>query len=340
MQTTQVQVESPRAEPTSEQMRAVVYDAYGPFDALAVRTIDRPSVGETQVLVRVCAASLHIGDCFAIHGKPYGMRLMTGLSRPKQGIPGFDLAGVVEAVGKAVQRFKPGDEVFGASWGTCAEYVRAEADHLARKPEKLDFGPAAALVTSGLAALHAMRDVAKLKAGQKILIIGASGGVGHLAVQLAKEYGAEVTGVCSSHSGAMVRFIGADHIVDYAHEDFAQSAARYDVVFDNIEDRSLGDCRRVLTPDGMLILNSGRGADGIPMLIRLLKPLVVSRFVRHNLRRYLSTPSHADLKVLAELAEAEKLIPVIHATYPLEETAHALRQIEAGHVRGKVVVHV
>jgi NADPH:quinone reductase-like Zn-dependent oxidoreductase len=319
-------------------MQASVYADYGSFDRLVVKDIDRPSIKDDQVLVRVRAAGLHVGDCFCVRGSPYGVRLMSGLRKPKYGVPGFDLAGVVEAVGKQVTQYKPGDEVFGSSFGTCAEYVGAEANHLALKPQNLDFEKAAAIATSALAALHGLRDVAKVQPGQKVLIIGASGGVGHFAVQLAKAYGAEVTGVCGPHSADMVRWLGADHIIDYAREDFASSGRKYDLIFDNIENRSLAECRRALTPDGMLILNSGRGADGIKMLIRLLKPLVVSRFVRQNLRRYLSMPNHADLVVLKDLIEAGKLIPVIDSTYALQETAEALRKVEAGHVRGKAVV--
>lgn len=321
-------------------MRAVVYDHYCSFDVLVMRDVDKPSINDDQVLVRVHAAGLHIGDCFSVRGEPFAVRLATGLLKPKHGIPGFDLAGKVEAVGKNVKRFNPGDEVFGASFATCADYARATENQLALKPAALSFEQAAAIPTSGLAALHAMRDVAKLRPGQKVLINGASGGVGHFAVQIAKSYGAEVSGVCSTGNADVVRSLGADHVIDYTQEDFAQGERRYDVMFDNVENRSLADCRRVLTPDGMLILNSGTGPKGSNTLVRLLKPLVLSPFVRQNLRRYLSTPNHEDLVALRALVEAGKLTPVIDRTYALHETADALRHIEGGHARGKVVVRL
>ena len=230
-------------------MKAIVHDKYGSMDLLVVRDIDKPIVKDDEVLVRVCAAGLHVGDCFGVRGAPLLMRVVSGLLKPKLGVPGFDLAGQVEAVGKNVKRFKPGDEVFGASMGTCAEYARAGENELALKPANLSFEQAGAIATSGLAALHALRDVAKVLPGQRVLINGASGGVGHFAVQIAKSYGAEVTGVCSTRNADMVRSIGADHVIDYTREDFAQGGPRHDLVFDNVENRSLADCRRALTPD-------------------------------------------------------------------------------------------
>jgi NADPH:quinone reductase-like Zn-dependent oxidoreductase len=321
-------------------MRAVVYDHYGSFDVLGLRDIDKPTVTDDQVLVRVHAAGLHVGDCFSVRGVPFAVRAMTGLLKPKYGVPGFDLAGTVESVGKNIARFKPGDEVFGASAATCAEYAVAGENQLALKPTNLDLEQASTLATSGLAALCGLRDVAKLQPGQKVLINGASGGVGHFAVQIARAYGAEVTGVCSTKNVDMVRSLGASHVVDYTQRDFAAGEPRYDLVLDNVENRSLADCRRALTPDGTLILNSGTGATGIKMLVRLLKPLVLSPFARQNLRRYISMPNHADLVVLKELVEAGKLTPVIDSRYALHETADALRHIEAGHVRGKVVIRL
>ena len=321
-------------------MKAIVHDRYGALELLTLRDIDKPVINDEQVLVRVHAAGLHVGDCFGVRGSPLPMRVVSGLFKPKIGIPGFDLAGRVEAVGAKVTRFQPGDEVFGASMGTCAEYAQAKENELALKPADLGFEQAAALPTSALAALHALRDVMKIKPGQKILINGASGGVGHFAVQIAKSYGAEVTGVCSSANVDMVRSLGADHVIDYTREDFAMGGPRYDFIFDNVENRSLADCRRALTPDGTLLLNSGTGAQGIRMMVRLLKPLLLSPFMRQNLRRYLSVPNHADLGVLKELVEAGKLDPVIGQTYELGETADALRHIDGGHARGKVVVSI
>jgi NADPH:quinone reductase-like Zn-dependent oxidoreductase len=319
-------------------MKAIVHDQYGGFELLELRDVDKPAINDEQVLVRVHAAGLHVGDCFGVRGSPLPMRVVSGIFKPKLGVPGFDLAGRVEVVGAKVTRFQPGDEVFGASMGTCAEYARAGENELALKPAGLSFEQAAALPTSALAALHALRDVMKIKPGEKILINGASGGVGHFAVQIAKSYGAQVTGVCSTTNVNMLRSLGADHVIDYTREDFTTGGPRFDLIFDNVENRSLADCRRALTPDGTLLLNSGTGAQGTRMMVRLVKPLLLSPFVRQHLRRYLSVPNHADLVVLKELVEAERLMPVIGNTYELGKTADALRHIESGHARGKAVV--
>jgi NADPH:quinone reductase-like Zn-dependent oxidoreductase len=319
-------------------MRAIVHDKYGSFDVLRVREIDKPVVKNDEVLVCVQAAGLHVGDCFGVRGAPFAMRLVTGLIRPKHGVPGFDVAGQIEAVGTNVKQFRPGDIVFGACNGACAEYACVAQDKLALKPVNLTFEEAAAVPTSALAALHALRDVGKVQPGQKVLINGASGGVGTFAVQIAKWFGAEVTGVCSTTNVDMVRSIGADHVIDYTQQDFTQGGKRYDLIFDNVENRSLSDSRRALTPAGTLILNSGTGAHGIAMLIRLVKPLVLSPFVRQDLRRYLSVPNHEDLVILKELVESRKLRPVIDRKYPLQETPAALGYIEGGHARGKVVI--
>jgi NADPH:quinone reductase-like Zn-dependent oxidoreductase len=321
-------------------MKAIAQDNYGSLEGLELRDIAKPEAKGDEVLVRVRAAGLHIGDCFSVRGAPFAMRLSTGLLKPKYGVPGYDAAGHVEAVGDDVKHFQPGDEVFGACNGTCAEYACASEDKFAPKPEGLTFEEAAAMPTSALAALHALRDVGKVQAGQKVLINGASGGVGSFAVQIARSFGAEVTGVCSTGSVDMVRSLGADHVIDYTREDFTRGGQRYDLIFDNVENRSLSECRRALTPSGTLILNSGTGAQGIAMLVRLARPLVLSPFVRQNLRRYLSVASRKDLVVLKKLVESGKLRPVIDKTYPLRETPAALGYIEEGHVRGKVVITV
>jgi NADPH:quinone reductase-like Zn-dependent oxidoreductase len=266
--------------------------------------------------------------------------MTTGLLRPKYGVPGYDLAGRVEAVGGGVTRFKPGDEVFGACDGSCAEYARTGEDRLALKPDGLTFEQAAAVPTSAIAALHALRDVGKVEPGQRVLVNGASGGVGTFAVQIAKSFGAEVTGVCGTANVEMVRSIGAEHVIDYTREDFTQGGPRYDLILDNVENRSLSDCRRALTPAGTLVLNSGTGASGIALLVRLAKPLVLSPFTRQNLRRYVTAPKHQDLAVLKDLAESGKLVPVIGQTHPLADTSAALRHIEGGHARGKVVITI
>lgn len=327
------------ARPTG-LMSAIVYDHYGALDVLGLRQVAQPSIADDQVLVRVRAAGLHVGDSFCVRGAPFAMRMVTGLLKPKHGVPGFDLAGTVEAVGSEVTRFAPGDEVFGAAVGTCAEYASAKAAEIALKPAGLDFEHAAAIATSGLAALHALRDVAKLQPGQQLLINGASGGVGHFAVQIARAFGAEVTAVCSTRNVEWVRSLGAHHVVDYTREDFAAGEARYDVILDNVENRSLADCRRALKPDGTLVLNSGTGAKGLAMWVRLLKPVLLSPFVRHRLRRYLSVPNHEDLVALEALVEAGQLTPVLDEMYALSDTADALHHIEQGHTRGKVVVRV
>ena len=319
-------------------MKAMIRDQYGPLDALRLRDVDMPVVTDHEVLIRVRAAGLNVGDCFAVKGSPFAMRLATGLLKPKYGVPGFDLAGHVEAVGNRVTQFKPGDEVFGASKGTCAEFVLAQESKLAPKPAKLTFVQAAALPIAALAALHALRDVGKVQPGQRVLINGASGGVGTFAVQIAKALGAHVTGVCSTRNVDMVRSIGADQVIDYTQEDFAEDESRYDLIFDNVENRALADCRRALKPDGTLILNSGSGAQGFALLLRLIKPLVLAPFVRQKLRRYLSVPNDGDMVFLKELVEFGKLMPVIDGTYPLGETAAALGHVEGGHARGKVVV--
>jgi NADPH:quinone reductase-like Zn-dependent oxidoreductase len=324
---------SPRAT-----MRAIVHDRYGSPDVLRVRDIDKPVVTDDEVLVRVHAAGLHVGDCFGVRGAPLPMRMATGLRKPRYGVPGFDLAGHVEAVGSSVTQFRPGDEVFGGCHGACAEYARAKEDKLALKPANLTFEEAAAVPTSAVAALQALRDVGKVQRGQQVLINGASGGVGTFAVQIAKAFGAEVTGVCGTMNVDMVLSIGADHVIDYSYQDFVGGGYRYDLILDNVENRSLAECRRALTPSGTLILNSGTGARGIRLMVRLVTPLVLSRFTRQTLRRYLSTPNHQDLVVLTDLIESGKLTPVIDKTYALGETPAALRHIEGGHVRGKVVI--
>jgi NADPH:quinone reductase-like Zn-dependent oxidoreductase len=321
-------------------MKAIVYERYGSFDNLEMREIAKPVIEADEVLVSMRAAGLHVGDCFAVRGSPFVMRLAIGLLKPKHGIPGFDGAGEVEAVGATVRNFRPGDAVFGQCDRACAEYAAVNQDKLAQKPANLTFEQAAALPTSALAALHALRDVGKVRLGQEVLINGASGGVGTFAVQIAKSFGAKVTGVCSTRNVEMVRSLGADHVIDYTTEDFTRGSRRYDIIFDNVENRSLSDCRRALTPSGTLILNSGTGAEGIDMLVRLLKPIVLSPFVHQNLRRYLSVAQDKDLVILKELVESGRLTPVIDRTHPLHETADALRYIEAGHARGKVVITV
>ncbi len=324
----------------AQTMKAIVHDTYGSPDVLELREIDKPQVGDDEILVRVTAAALHVGDSFMMRGAPFLVRMDTGLTRPKHGIPGLDFAGTVEATGKDVTHFKIGDEVYGSANGTSAEFAVATEKKLAHKPANLSFEEAAAIPTSGLAALHAMRDVARVQPGQKVLINGASGGVGSFAVQIAKARGAEVTGVCSTRNVEMVRSLGADRVIDYTRDDFTRGNERYDVILDNVENHPLKDIRRALTPGGTLVLNSGTGASGFKLLVRMIKPLLLSPFVRHKLKRYLSLPKGKDLIELKRLAEAGRLKPVVGRTFPLEQVPEAMRLIEAGHSVGKVVVRV
>ena len=322
-------------------MRAIVQRCYGSPEVLESADVDRPAVGDDDVLVRVRAASVHPGDYFIMTGEPYVVRLAFGLRRPRHPIPGRDLAGVVAAVGKDVADLQPGDEVFGwSTTGTLAEYACVPADQLVRTPANLSAGQAAAVPTSGLTALQALRDIAHVQPGQAVLITGASGGVGTFAVQIAKALGAVVTGVCSTRNMELVRSVGADHVIDYTRTDFTRTGLRYDVIFDSTEAQSLSEVRRALTPTGTLIPNSGRGGRWVGPLGRIVKARARSVFTRQTLQPFLSVGKRQDLLDLAELLEAAHLTPVIDRTYPLSEAAEALRYVGAGHTRGKVVVTV
>jgi NADPH:quinone reductase-like Zn-dependent oxidoreductase len=298
-------------------------------------------VGDDHVLVRVRAASVNPRDWHYLRGLPYIMRPI-GLRIPKDGGFGSDVAGQVEAVGKAVTRFRPGDEVFAhVLSGGFAEYTCVSEDVLGRKPANLTFEQAAAVPLAALTALQGLRDHGQIQAGQKVLIIGASGGVGTFAVQLGKSFGAEVTGLCSTRNLDLVRSIGADHVIDYTKEDFTQSGQKYDLIFQLAGTRSPSDCRRALTSKGKLILSSGE-SDGrwIGPLDRIIKAVVLSPFVSQRLGPFEAKRSKEDLQVLKELIESGKVSPVIDRTYPLSETAEAVRYLEEGHARGKVVITV
>lgn len=321
-------------------MNAIVQNTYGSPESLSLQTIAKPPVSANDVRVRVHAAALHIGDVFAVTGRPRLMRLYTGLFRPKTRVPGFDLSGVVEAVGAGVSAFKPGDAVFGVGRGTCAEYASVPEAQLAIKPAFLTFEEAASVPTSGLAALHGLHHAGALRRGQKVLINGAAGGVGTFAVQIAKAIGAEVTAVCSPRSVDLVRSIGADHVVDYTREDFTRSGRRYNLIFDNVENHSLSDCRRALMHSGTLVLNSGSGKSGLRLLVRVLWPIALSPFVKHNLRRFLSRPNPTDLGVLKKLLDLRAITPVINLAFQLKDTPAALSYIESGRSRGKVVITI
>ncbi|MFN8664058.1 MAG: NAD(P)-dependent alcohol dehydrogenase [Thermomicrobiales bacterium] len=322
-------------------MRAIVQHRYGPPEVLTCADVDLPVVGDDNVLVRVGAASVHPGDYFLMTGEPYVVRLAFGLRRPRHAIPGRDLAGVVAAVGKDVADVQPGDEVFGwSTTGTLAQYACVPASQLVRTPANLSTAQAAAVPTSGLTALQALRDVAHVQPGQAVLITGASGGVGHFAVQIARTLGAEVTGVCSARNMDRVRSLGADHVIDYTRTDFTRTGLRYDAILDNVEAQPLSAVRRALTPTGVLIPNSGRGGRLVGPLARIVKARARSLFTRQTLRPFLSVEKRQDLLHLAGLLEAGQLTPVIDRTYPLSEAAEAFRYIGAGHTQGKVVVTV
>ncbi|GMA41268.1 NAD(P)-dependent alcohol dehydrogenase [Mobilicoccus caccae] len=330
----------PGASPArSATMRAAVHQRYGPPSVLESSRIGIPQPGPGDVLVQVGAAAVHIGDYFVLTGEPYVLRLAFGLRRPRHGIPGRDLAGVVAAVGKDVTTCRPGDEVFGwSTTGTLTEYACVPADHLVPVPADLSVVSAAAVATSGLTALQALRDIAGVRPGQSVLITGASGGVGSFAVQIATAFGAEVTGVCSTRNVDLVRSLGADHVVDYTQTDFTCSDTRYDVILDNVEARPLAATRRALTPTGTLIPNSGRGGRVLGPLGRIVTARVLSVFTRQRLKPLLSVEKRQDLLTLADLIATGQVTPLIDRTYPLDEAADALRYVGAGHTRGKVVV--
>jgi NADPH:quinone reductase-like Zn-dependent oxidoreductase len=319
-------------------LKAIVQDKYGPAEVLKAQDIDRPKIGEGEVLVRVHAASIHLGDWVLMTGVPYVMRMATGLSKPKNRVPGTDVAGTIEAVGAQVQSLRPGDEVFGWCTGAFAEYARAPEDQFVKKPANLTFEQAAAVGVSATTALQLLRDDGNVQPGQKVLVNGASGGVGTFAVQIAKALGAEVSGVCSTRNVELVRSIGADHVIDYSHEDFRKGAERYDVILDNVGDRSMSDTRRALNPAGTLISNGGGHASG--KLGRVIRGSLTSIFVRQQARPSVKTQNRADMVALAELVQAGKVTPVIGGTYALGQTAEAIDHVAAGHARGTLVIAV
>jgi NADPH:quinone reductase-like Zn-dependent oxidoreductase len=322
-------------------MRAIVHDSYGSPVVLGLEEIEKPVIGDEQVLVRVRAASVNPLDWHFMRGTPYLVRIQAGLSKPKRKTRGADLAGQVEAVGKNVTRLQPGDEVFGEAGGSFAEYVAAKEKVLALKPPNLSFEEAAAVPVAGLTALQGLRDKARIRSGHKVLINGASGGVGTFAVQIAKSLGAEVTGVCSTRNVDMVRSIGADHVIDYTQEDFTQGELRYDVMLDTVGNHSLSGCKSVINPDGVYIsIGSNQMGDWIGPLTHVLRVMIGSWVGSQRLVPMLALANKEDLAVLAGLLESGEVTPVIDRTYPLEKTAEAIRYLEKGHARGKVVITV
>ncbi len=320
-------------------MKAIVQHKYGTSDVLALEEIDKPVAKDDEVLVRVRAASVHKGDWHLMKGEPYVIRMGFGLRKPKHSVPGTDIAGTVEAVGKDVTQFQPDDDVFGWGTGAFAEYATAPEDHFAPKPPELTFEQAAAVGTSTFTALHALRDQGKVQPGQKVLITGASGGVGTFAVQIAKSFDAEVTGVCSTRNVEMVRSIGADHVIDYTTDDFTQGGRRFDLIIDTYGGGSLSGFRRVLTRKGTYVLVGGPSGRWFG-LGRLIRTVVTSPFVSQRLRGFISMPNHEDLVVIRELAEAGKITPVIDRTYALGETPQAMTHVGEGHTQGKTVITV
>ena len=323
-------------------MKAIVYHEYGSPDVLELEEIDRPVVKDDGVLVRVRASSANPADWHFMRGMPYVMRPQSGLRKPKNGFLGRDIAGEVEAVGNDVTGFRPGDEVFAnVESGGFAEYASVAEGLLVATPVNLTFEQAAAVPLAALTALQGLRDAGHVQPEQKVLIIGASGGVGTFAVQITKSLGADVTGVCSTRNMELVRSLGADHVIDYTQADFTQSGQKYDLVFQLAGTSSPSDLRRSLTSEGTLVLSSG-DSDGrwIGPVDRLVKAAVLSPFVSQKLGSFLAKENKEDLQFLKELIEAGKLMPVIDRTYPLSEVPEAIRYLEEGHARGKVVIAV
>jgi NADPH:quinone reductase-like Zn-dependent oxidoreductase len=327
-----------------ETMKAIVQDEYGtaPEDVLRLAEIDRPTVGDDEVLVRVAAASVDRGTWHVMAGVPYPIRLAGfGLRRPKGPNPGRSVAGTVESVGENVTGFEPGDEVYGTCDGSFAEYARAPRGRLAPKPANLSFEQAAAVPVSAFAALQAVRDHAQVQAGQRVLIVGASGGVGTFAVQIAKAFGAEVTGVCSTAKTGLVRALGADHVIDYTREDFADREHRYDAILDVGGNRRLSHLRRALTHDGTLVIvggeKDGRWLGGVD---RQIRALLLSPLVSQKLGTFVASETSRDLMALRELLEAGKIVPAIDRTYALSDVPAAIRYVIEGRARGKVVITV
>jgi NADPH:quinone reductase-like Zn-dependent oxidoreductase len=331
------------AAPTNP-MKAIVYCDYG-LTNLKLENIEKPTPTDDQILVRVRAASINPYDWHFIEGTPYIMRMMgVGLRKPKDTRLGVDFAGTVEAVGKNVTKFKPGDEVFGGRGGAFAEYVCRRADGaVALKPASITFEQAASVNIAGITALQALRDKGKVQPGQKVLINGASGGVGTFAVQIAKSFGADVTGVCSTRNVDLVRSLGADHVIDYTKEDFAKGEQRYDVILDNVPNHSLSECRRILNPKGKYVMIGGGGPNDsrwVGPFGRVIHALILSPFINQKMGMMMADANQKDLAILGDLMQSGKMKAVIDRTYKLSEVPAAIAYLEEGHARGKVVITV
>jgi NADPH:quinone reductase-like Zn-dependent oxidoreductase len=325
-------------------MKAIVYHNYGSPEVLKCEEIEKPTATDNEVLIRVRAASVNPLDWHFVRGRPYFLRIAAGLRRPKVTRLGVDVAGHVEAVGRKVTRFKPGDEVFGTGRGAFAEYVCTSESTLAIKPDSVSFEQAASSPVAALSALQGLRDKGQIQPGQRVLINGAAGGVGTFAVQVARWFGADVTGVCSTWNVDMVRSIGADTVIDYTKADFTTSGQRYDLFFDCVGNHSLSACRRVLNPRGIYVMVGGPGGPNarwmIGLLARFIKMLVLSWFVSQKMVPFLANTRSDDLNIIGELMASGKATPVIDRRYSLSEVPEAILYLEAAHARGKVVITV
>jgi NADPH:quinone reductase-like Zn-dependent oxidoreductase len=330
-----------RATPPHDPIQAITYCDYGTSDVLHLDTIEKPVPSDDQVLVRVRAASINPLDWHYMRGTPYIMRFDTGLRRPAVTRLGVDFAGTVEAAGKGVTRFKPGDDVFGTRTGALGQYVAVREARVVAKPVGISFEQAAALPVAAVTALQSLRDKGHLKAGEKVLINGASGGVGTFAVQIAKSMDAHVTGVCSGRNAEMVRTLGAEQVIDYTKEDFTRGPERYDLIVDNVGNRPISECRRALTPNGRLVLVGGGGPnDGkwVGPVARVLDAALYSRFVSQELGFMMAETTPDDLTLLADLIQKGTITPVIDRRYPLSEAPAAMEYLEEGHARGKIII--
>lgn len=323
-------------------MKAVAYRCYGSPEVLKVEELEKPTPADDQVLVKVHAASINPLEWHYMRGTPYLMRAGSGMGFPQDPRLGVDFAGTVEAVGRSVTHFKPGDAVFGGGDGALADYITVrESGSIVAKPANLNFQQAASIPIAGITALQGLRDIGKVRAGEKVLINGASGGVGTFAVQIAKSYGAEVTAVCSTRNVDMVKALGADHVIDYTREDFTQGTQHYDVIFDTVGNHTFSDYRRVMTPAGIFVIVGGQNTDPwIGPLMMPLKAKLLGPFISQKLEFFLADLNPQDLALLAGMAQAGKLTPVIDKAWPLADIQTAMRYLETGHARGKVVVKV
>jgi NADPH:quinone reductase-like Zn-dependent oxidoreductase len=336
--------DDPNIAAPDNPMKAIVYCDYGTAEVLRLEDIEKPNPEDDQVLVRVRAAAVNPLDWHYMRGTPYIMRIESGLRKPKDTRFGVDYAGTVEAIGRNVTQFKPGDDVFGARSGALAEYVAVRAERaVVMKPANLTFEQAASIPVAAITALQGLRDKGKVQPGQKVLINGASGGVGTFAVQIAKSFGAHVTGVCSTRNVEMVRSLGADQVIDYTTEDYTRSAQRYDVILDNVGNRSLSENRRILKPEGRFVLIGGGGPDNgrwIGPMAKPVKAIMLSWFVPQDMGMLLADVNKEDLTILGDLMQAGKVTPVIDRRYSLSEVPAAIRYLEEGHARGKVVINL